>query len=257
MRTCALIVLFPLLTLASFARAQGEPAPEDKGTFLGVLFCPLPEVLLDQLPQLPHDSGVLVTHVLPDSPAARGGLRRHDILLRYNGAKIRDGDHMARLIRAGKEGEQVELVLVRAAKERKVTVKLGLGPVLRIASEKRSETPGAAKPGGPSALSVTAVPMDGNRMKITFEYSDAGKFRTLTCAGNAREIDSHLEKLPRRVQNFARVAVQRLRELEVQKPAPSSPSSRRRSSSSPPSFLILARLRILQLPACTGGRHNR
>ena len=227
MKRCAPLMMFPLLALASIGRAQGEPAPEDKGTFLGVLFCPLPEALLDHLPQLPHDSGVLVTHVLPDSPAAKAGLRRHDILLRYDGEKIRDGDHMARLIRAGKEGQQVEVVLVRAGKEMKVTVKLGLGPVLRIASEKRSGTPGAAKPGGPSALSVTAVPMDGNRMKVTFEYSDAGKFRTVTCAGSAREIDNQLEKLPRRVKGLARVAVDRLRQLEVQKAPALLPSPKR------------------------------
>jgi hypothetical protein len=193
--------------------------PDDKGTFLGVLFCPIPEALLDHLPQLPREGGILVTHVLPDSPAAKAGVRRHDILLQYDGKKLRDGDHLARLIRAGKEGQEVELLLVRAGKETRLTVKLGLGPVLRIVSDQHRSAPGQAKPGGPAAVSVTAVPMDGNRMRVTFEFSDAGKFRTVTCSGNAREIDSQLGKLPRKVQGYARVAVDRLRQLEVQKPA--------------------------------------
>lgn len=225
MKRCALLLL--LLALPCSARAQRESVPDDKGTFLGVLFCPIPEALLDHLPQLPRAGGVLITHVLPDSPAARAGVRRHDILLQYDGRKIRDGDHLARLIRAGKEGQQVALLLVRAGKEMRVTVKLGLGPVLRIASDQRRRAPGLAKPGGPAAVSVTAVPMDGNRMRVTFEFSDAGKFRSVTCSGNAREIDNQLGKLPRKVQGYARVAVDRLRQLEVQKPAAAATSPKR------------------------------
>ena len=217
MRRCARALLLPLLALTLPGQTRSQSAPEDKGTFLGVLFCPLPEALLDHLPQLPRTGGVLVTHVLPDSPAARAGLRRHDILLQYDGDKIHDGDHLARLIRASKDGQQVELLLVRAGKEIRVAVKLGLGPVLKIASETRKTPPGMAKPGGPAAVSVTAVPMDGNRMKVTFEYSDAGKFRTLTCAGSVGEIDTQVERLPQRVQTLARVAVNRLRQLEIQK----------------------------------------
>jgi hypothetical protein len=223
MKRIALLLMFSLLALPRLGWAQGETAPDDKGTFLGVLFCPIPEALLDHLPQLPREGGVLVTHVLPDSPAGKGGVRRHDILLQYDGRKIRDGDHLARLIRAGKEGQSVELLLVRAGKEMRVAVKLGLGPVLRIASDQRGSSPGMAKPGGPAAVSVTAVPMDGNRMRVTFEFSDAGKFRTVTCSGTTREIDNQLEKLPRKVQSYARVAVDRLRQLEVQKSAPRRP----------------------------------
>jgi len=223
MRRCPLILILLLLALPVSGWAQGETAPDDKGTFLGVLFCPIPEALLDHLPQLPREGGVLVTHVLPDSPAAKAGVRRHDILLQYDGHKVRDGDHLARLIRAGKEGQPVELLLVRAGKEMRVAVKLGLGPVLRIASDKHGGSPGRAKPGGPAAVSVTAVPMDGNRMRVTFEYSEAGKFRSVTCSGNTREIDSQLDKLPRLVRGYARVAVDRLRQLEVQKSTPRRP----------------------------------
>lgn len=230
MRRSALLLVLPLLALALArpAPAQSQlPPVEEKGTFLGVLFCPLPEALLDHLPQLPRDGGVLVTHVLPDSPAARAGLRRHDILLQYDNEKVRDSDHLARLIRDSKEGQQVSLVVVRGGRELRVPVKLGLGPVLKIAKDTRGSPPGVAKPGGPAAVSVTAVPMDGNRMKVTFEYSEAGKFRTLTCSGDAEQIDTQLGKLPQKVQGLARVAVRRLRDLELQKypsPRPSPPT---------------------------------
>src|SRR5579884_500198 len=78
------------------------PSEEEKGTYLGVLISPVPEVLYDQMPELPRGQGVVVSHVLPDSPAAQAGLLRHDILLRYNDDAIRDCEHFARLIRAGR-----------------------------------------------------------------------------------------------------------------------------------------------------------
>ena len=165
-----------------------------------------------------------MTHVLPDSPASKAGLCRHDILLEYDGEKIRDGNHLARLIRGGKENQRVALLLLRGGRERKVSVKLGLGPVLQVAGDARTkEPPGVAKPGGPAAVTVTAVPMDGNRMKVTFEYSDSGKYRSVTCSGNAEEIDGQIGKLPTKVQTLAKVAVDRLRKLELQKPSAYSP----------------------------------
>jgi len=124
----------------------------------------------------------------------------------------------------------VSLLLVRVGREMKVPVRLGMGPVLQIASEGRKEPPGGAKPGGPAAVSVTAVPMDGNLLKVTFEYSEAGKFRTITCSGNAEQIDSQIGKLPFRVQALARLAVKRLRDLDLQKsPSQSSGMSPSRS----------------------------
>lgn len=219
-RRCGLLLILSLFACPR-GQAQYESAPpEEKGPFLGVLFCPVPEAILDHLPQLPRAGGVLVTHVLPASPAAKAGLRRHDILLQYDAEKIRDGDHLARLIRTSKDGQEVSLLLVRAGRESRVTAKLTLGPVLQIASEVRKEAPGVAKAGGPAAVSVSAVPMDGNRLKVTFEYADAGRLRTVTCTGDAAAIDTQVERLPQKIQGAARVAVQRLRDLKLQEPSP-------------------------------------
>ena len=124
-------LLLLLLLAAPFAGARQNEAPpaEEKGTYLGVLFCPIPDALLDHLPQLPRDGGVLVTHVLPKSPADKAGLRKHDILLRYDDEKIRSGDHLARLIRSSKEKQEVRLLLLRTGREMRLSVRLELGPV--------------------------------------------------------------------------------------------------------------------------------
>jgi len=206
-----------LLFLALPVSAQQNPPTDEMGPYLGVLFSRVPEALLDHLPQMPRETGVLVTHVLPDSPAAAAGLKRHDILLSYNSEKIREGNHLVRLIQNGKAGQVVRLTLLRGGRETMVDVKLALGPVLKVAKEEGKSPPGVAKPGDPPAVSVTAVPMDGNRLQITFEYSDLGRLNRVTCSGNAEEIDRAVKKLPLKVQSLAQAAVQQLRRLNLQK----------------------------------------
>lgn len=198
-------------------QAQSIPAPDEMGPYLGVLFGRVPEALLAHLPQLPRDGAVLVTHVLPDSPAAEAGLKHYDILLQYNGEKIRDGNHLVRLIQNSKPGKVVRLTLLRTGKELESEVKLTLGPVLKVARDEGPAPPGVAKPGGPPTVSVTAVPLDRNRIRVTFEYSDLGRIQKVTCAGNAEEIDREVKKLPFKVQSYAEAAVKQLRQLKLQK----------------------------------------
>jgi len=213
-----------MLLATSSAPAQNYPSTqEDKGPYLGILFCPIPEALLEHLPMLPREGGVLVTHVLPESPAIHAGLKKHDILLQFNGEKVRNGNHLAQLIQASKEGQGVRLLLLRGGREMTVEAKIGLGPVLRIAKEEGTRPPGVAKSGGPAAVNVTAEPIEGNRLKVTFEYTDSGRIRSMTCAGDAADIDREIEKLPQKVQTLARAAVKRLRDLNLQKYEPSRP----------------------------------
>ena len=73
-----------------------------EGTYLGVLFASVPDVVYDQVPQLDRNRGVVVSYVIPDSPAAKAGLRRNDILLQYDDHKLRDCEQLAHLIRDDK-----------------------------------------------------------------------------------------------------------------------------------------------------------
>ena len=233
MKRCGLIVAF-FLALAP-ANAWGQPgtsAPspaEEKGTYLGVLFGPVHEALYDQLPILPRGQGVLVTFVLPDSPAAAAGLRRSDVLLKYGDEKIRDCEHFARLVRDDKPDRKVKLLLVRGGRETTAEVTLTLGPVLRLAKE---EVPRAlAKPNGPLPVSVSAAPLDQGKFKVIVEYYEegTGQPQKLECSGRPDEIDKKVQELPSKVQNLTRAALERLRKLDsTSKNAEPTPPSRRR-----------------------------
>jgi hypothetical protein len=217
-----LLSLAGLLTLglapAWSQKDAPAPPPEDKGTYLGVLFAPVPDVVYDQVPQLPRGCGVVVSHVLPESPAAKAGLRRNDILLQYGDQKVRDCEHFARLIRDDKPDRKVRLTYLRGGKEATAEATLALGPVLRIAQKGATsdEAPRAiAKKGAdPAAVNIAATPLGGNSMKVTVEYYDdrAGRVRSFPCSGTPDEIDSQLTTLPDGVQKLVKVALRRLRE---------------------------------------------
>jgi membrane-associated protease RseP (regulator of RpoE activity) len=220
-----------VLLLLVFSLGQGQsplvsPPDEEKGTYLGVLISPVPEAVYAQLPELPRGQGVMVNHVLPDSPAAQVGLRRYDLLLEYDGEKITDGEQFARLIRAGKPDQKVKLAVLRGGKRMTAEVTLTLGPILKIAQGQKpagkdnTELPrGAAKNSPPPTVSVAAIPLDGNRIKVTIEYyqDGSGRLRSCDCAGTPAEIESQIKSLPPRVHELALVALQRIRELELQK----------------------------------------
>jgi hypothetical protein len=222
--TRCLLSLTALLTLGLSAgwsqqRGPSQPPAEEKGTYLGVLFAPVPDLLYDQLPQLPRDRGVVVSHVLPDSPAAKAGLHRNDVLLRYDDEKVRDCEHVARLIHDDKAERKVRLTYLRGGKEATAEATLALGPVLRIAPKdagnKSDDQPrGTAKSATPGAVSIAATPLGGNSMKLTIEYFDerVGRARSVACSGTPEEIDEQILKLPAQVQDLMKIALRRLRE---------------------------------------------
>jgi PDZ domain len=215
-----LLSLALLLTLGlspgwSQKPANAQPPVEEKGTYLGILFAQVPEVVYDQVPQLPREHGVVVSHVLPDSPAARAGLLRNDILLQYGDEKVRDCEQVARLIRDDKPERKVRLTYLRGGKEATADATLALGPVLRIAEKRAEETPrGTAKTANPDAVNIAATPLGGNSMKVTVEYYDpkSGRILTYPCSGTPEEIEDQLGKLPDGVQKLVKVALRRLRE---------------------------------------------
>lgn len=74
---------------------------------------------------LDPDVGLTVFGVAPDSPAAKAGLRVHDILLRFGDQILMDPDQFANVVRARQNGDNVMLTYLRKGKETTTTVTLG------------------------------------------------------------------------------------------------------------------------------------
>ena len=69
--------------------------------------------------------GALVNGVQPDSPAARAGLKRGDVITRINGEDVKDGNELRNRVAQVQPGTKLPLDLVRGGKPQAVTVTVG------------------------------------------------------------------------------------------------------------------------------------
>ena len=82
--------------------------------------------------KLPTADGALISTVQPDSPAAKAGLRRGDVVLAFNGRPVRSGPDLRNRLGLTPVGENIELTVFRDGN--KLTVKLQIAPPQGLAS---------------------------------------------------------------------------------------------------------------------------
>lgn len=62
---------------------------------------------------LPEVSGVLVVNVIPDSPAARGGLRRGDVIVQIDGTGVTSAEQLQGLVERSRVGQALAMTVRR------------------------------------------------------------------------------------------------------------------------------------------------
>ena len=70
------------------------------------------------------EKGALIADVVKGSPAEVAGIKRGDIVLRYNGNDVDKMNDLSRLVAATPVGKEVELLILREGKEMRVKVKI-------------------------------------------------------------------------------------------------------------------------------------
>lgn len=116
----------PSETAAKVVADLGADGTVERG-WLGVQIQPVTE---DIAAALGFDSakGVLISNVTADTPAARAGLARGDIVLSVNGATVNEPRDLTRMIATDAPGAEVTLGLLRAGKPVDTVVTLGTRP---------------------------------------------------------------------------------------------------------------------------------
>lgn len=104
-------------------------APAENSVWIGVAGAELPAALASQLKL---SEGVLVEHVAPDSPAAKGGVQPHDILVSFNGQPLKSVGDLAEAVKQAGEKES-DLVLVRGGERQTLQVTPSKGPRPEVA----------------------------------------------------------------------------------------------------------------------------
>lgn len=77
---------------------------------------------------LKEERGVEVTSITEDSPAAKAGIQRGDVVLEYNGQRVEGMEQFSRLVRETPAGREARLVIWRNGATQNVTATIGSRP---------------------------------------------------------------------------------------------------------------------------------
>lgn len=115
----AAAVVVGAYVFAPIAWTQVRPAPvprmallDGRGSSIGVRIRDLERDDLAKA-KLQQPGGVLIDDVNEDSPAAKAGLRRGDVVVEFDGERVRSARHFSRLVQETPDGRTVQAVVVR------------------------------------------------------------------------------------------------------------------------------------------------
>lgn len=134
------------------------PGDDDEGkerTWLGVGLDEPDEALVSQL-GLKDGAGLVVTYVAEDSPAAKAGLQKNDVLLEMEGQSLMVPAQLQKLVQARKVGDKVTLKLLRGGKKESATAILGKTKALTMAVDGNNAFVWHA--GNPGAVTIVGSP---------------------------------------------------------------------------------------------------
>lgn len=131
----AVLAIAGLLTLAMASGAAAAPRrpvppapPEVPSTptqaWLGVELQDVDAEMAKAL-DLSNGEGALVNRVVDDSPAAAAGLQDGDVIVSFDGQRVRDANELTSAVRDAKPGDRAPVVVIRDGGKKTIKVELG------------------------------------------------------------------------------------------------------------------------------------
>lgn len=117
----------------------------DKGKivrgWMGVEIGELDEVMAQQF-NVPEGEGVLINGVTEDSPAKKAGLERGDVVVEFDGKKVKTPADLQTLVAKTKPDKKVKIRIIRGGKEQDVVMTTGERPAMEegVASRKDGDS---------------------------------------------------------------------------------------------------------------------
>lgn len=115
---CGSVIIIAVLSLA-----MNESAIAKKKGWLGVSIQTVNEDLKDDW-DLRKDQGVLVTHVIENSPADEAGIKRGDVIIEYEGRKVKYADELREYVLKTPPGETAKIKVDRDGKSKNFDVEI-------------------------------------------------------------------------------------------------------------------------------------
>jgi|GEM_PF-6101407 len=179
-------------------------ATQAKEACLGLIAVELPPPLAYHLREvLGNGRGVLVANVTPNLPAAKGGLRAHDILITYDGHDLYSSAQLVKLVRHDRPGREVTIGYIRGGKADEVVVQLESLPGrhawrhnFRGSPEKSIEATADVAPAGkPSDWKLESFTCrhDGEEFNVEVKVRDSGERISRVYQGSAEEVQRAIQ----------------------------------------------------------------
>jgi serine protease Do len=108
--------------------------------YLGVIIEPVTSELIEKH-KLKIEDGVLVSKILENSPAEKGGLKTGDIILEFNGSKVKDIKELQHVTAETNPGEKVDVKIFRNDREEIIKIEVAELPdeKVRVSDKESSE----------------------------------------------------------------------------------------------------------------------
>ena len=117
---------------------------------------------------LQSGTGVLLADILPDSPAAKAGLKAGDIILELNGNNVAEVNKFRQDVARLRPNSKVKVVVFQDGRRKNLTITIGTAPQDDTKAEDSSESTEAAA----QALGLTLQPLT-NEIKAQLRIKDA------------------------------------------------------------------------------------
>jgi C-terminal processing protease CtpA/Prc len=136
---------------------------EDGSSWLGV---ETHEVTTDKAKELKlsAERGVVLGKIVPDSPAAKAGLKENDVVTEVNGQRVEGAAQFRRMIHEIPAGRSIQLTVWREGRSQTVSATLGKSEERRHAMKMVAPTPGAFAFRMPEIPDIPSMEWNGNML---------------------------------------------------------------------------------------------
>jgi serine protease Do len=123
---------------------------------------------------LPDSRGALVKQVNAETPAAQAGFRPGDVIVRYDGKKIEDANHLRNLVAGTSPGTKVDVTVFRDGQEHTLNVTVGELKIDQSGSETEHGDQGEQSNLSSSDLGLSVEPLTADNAR-QYHFDENGK----------------------------------------------------------------------------------
>jgi len=134
---------------------------DDGGSWLGVETHEVNAEKAKEL-RLSAERGVVLGKIVPDSPAAKAGLKENDVVTEINGQRVEGAAQFRRMIHEIPAGRSVQLTVWRDGRAQTISATLGKSEEHRHAMKMMGPTPGAFAFRMPEMPEIPSMEWNGN-----------------------------------------------------------------------------------------------